>query len=598
MKNFLTLLVAFCGIFVFSQCSSEQGSPHYEQYQALNTEGGNITIKNASIWTGDSQNPWATDMTVRDGKIVALSADNPAGRTVDLNGRLVVPGLWDSHTHPQAPYVLYSPGAPTLFGAKTLQEVQDRLRRYVAEHPEDKFPRMFGWKSDIFPEGQWAVREMIDEVVSDRPVYLVHHSGHAHWVNTKALEAADALEKDPPNMAGNGYIQRDLSTGLATGYMEETEYAATHGVMLNAVKMIKPYTLDEQVFLQRAILEEYSRLGVTSIWSKDGDIDITRVFEQIVREDNLPVRSVLDNMYTPYSKLNDIQRFAERARELEASDIPKGFLRADGIKLFIDLPAIGWIWMFEPYEDGSGQTGQPAFPLPYFFSQMLEADRLGLQINISVYGDRALHECLNMLGDISKTNPHRERRYLIEHAEFIKEADLVRFKQMGIIASMNPSGSYPDEEFQKHLEQAMGKERLAEEYQRYKDLIRDEALVVNGSDFPLFPMDPLIGMSILVNGTDINGNPEGGLWPHKQITIEEALQTYTVTPAYAAFAEDRLGMLRPGYDADFVVLSENIFSAEFDKTQLAWVKANLTVFNGHIVHEDFSLEPKKIEFQK
>ncbi len=189
-----------------------------------------------------------------------------------------MPGLWDGHAHPQDPYVLTSPEAPTLFGAKTVEEVLNRLRDYAEEHPEDKFPRLFGWMDSIFKEGEHPTRQMLDAVVSDRPMYLVHHGGHAHWVNTKALEIAGALENNPPDLRGNGKIKRDPKTGLATGYLEETEYAATHGLMLNAVKKVKPYTLDEQEIIQRIILDEYSKVGVTSIWTKDGDPDITRVY--------------------------------------------------------------------------------------------------------------------------------------------------------------------------------------------------------------------------------------------------------------------------------------------------------------------------------
>lgn len=103
-----------------------------------------------------------------------------------------------------------------------------------------------------------------------------------------------------------------------------------------------------------------------------------------------------------------------------------------------------------------------------------------------------------------------------------------------------------------------GAERVEKEYQRYRDLVRDGVLVVNGSDFPLFSMDPLVGMHIIVTGTDINGKPEGGMWKNQRLTIEEALRTYTVNPARAAFMEDRLGMLKSGYYGDFVVLAENI----------------------------------------
>ena len=564
--------------------------------KGINEKGGDITITNAKIWTGDTLDPWKSSMTIKDGKIIAMDDKNPEGDVIDAKGKLIVPGFWDGHCHPHSPYILTSPEAPTLFGAKTPEEVLDRLRDYVDEHQEDKFPRMFGWMSGIFKEGEHPTRQMIDSIVSDKPVYLVHHGGHSHWVNTKALELTGALEKDPPDMRGDGYIERDPATGLATGYMEETEYAATHGLMINLVKKVKPYTFEEQVIIQQLILEEYPKVGVTSIWTKGGDIENTRVYEQILKNNSLPVRACLDNMFTYYSDIPDLKKFFDRANEIKNSDLPENFLRADIIKVFIDLPIKGWIWMSEPYADSSGGSGKSAYEMDYFKEQMYEADKLGMQINISVYGDKALNECLNILKEVKNNNPQRERRHMIEHAEFVKDEDIPRFKELGIITSMNPIVSYPDEEFQKDMISYYGKQRLTDIFNRYYDLIKSGAVVISGSDFPLAPIDPLIGMHILVNGTDIDGKPS--LWQFKLLTVEEALITYTVNPPYANFAEDRLGKLKAGYDADFVILSEDILSPDFKKERLAKVKVNLTVLNGHIVYEDFSNDEKVIDFKE
>ena len=562
--------------------------------RGLNYEGEDITITNARIWTGDPNDPWKTSMTIRDGKIAAMNADNPSGEIIDAEGRLIVPGFCDGHCHPQTPYVLTSPEAPMLFKAKTPEDVLNLLKKYVEEHPDDKYPRMFGWMSAIFKEGQRPTRQMIDEVVSDRPVYLVHHSGHEHWANTKALEIAGIFEKTPPEIPNKGYIERDSVTGFATGYMSETELGSTHGIMLNTVKEVGPLSFEEQVIVQRHILDMYSEVGVTSIWTKDGDLDITRIYEQILRDDALPVRAVLDNLYTPWCKMEDLKVFKERADEIENSDLPKGFLRTDGVKLILDLPVHAWT--HEPYADSAGWTGHPLFDMEYFQNQVNEADKLGLNINLLIMGDRAVTEGLDALEEASKINPSRERRHTLEHAESIRNVDIPRFKKLGVIAVMNPIGSYPDKEFQEYLEKHLGKERLDSLYQRWKDLIEAGAVVVQGSDFPLAPMDPLVGINIMVNGTDIHGKPEGGLWSHKTISIEDALRTYTTNFAYAAFNEDKIGMLKEGYAADFVMLSENILDKSFDPLRIPKVKVMLTVFNGHVVYEDFTDKEKVIDF--
>ncbi len=523
-----------------------------------------------------------------------MDAYKQTGRVIDAEGRLIVPGFHDGHTHPHVPFTLVSPEAPMLFKAKSVEDATNSLREYAEKHPEDKFPRMFGWMSAIFKEGEKPTRQVLDSIIPDRPVYLVHHSGHEFWANTKALQMAEIFEKDPENFYG--YIERDPETGFATGYMTETEYAGTDGVLLNTVKAVKPLTFREQTLVLRFILEEYSKVGVTSIWTKDGDIEISKIYEQLLKDDSLPVRATLDMLYTSYSSIDDIQMYADRATELKNAPLPKGFLKSPGAKLILDMPADGYVWLFESDKDPDTKTGKPFFSLEGFREQAIEADKKGLTINVLGLGDRAIHEALNVLEEIVKINPERERRHTIEHAEYIQDNDLGRFKDIGVIAVMNPIGVYPDKEYQKQLEKNIGKNRLDVLGMRWKDLIESGALVVNGSDFPLAPMDPMVGMHLLVNGTDLKGEPEGGLWPHKHISIEQALRTYTVNSAYASFDEDHLGMLKPEYAADFVILSENILDQQFDKTRLPKVKAMLTVFNGHIVHEDFSAEEKVIDF--
>jgi predicted amidohydrolase YtcJ len=564
----------------------------------LNSKGGDITIINARIWTGDPGAPWANALTVRGGKIAAMDAAQPAGKVIDAEGRLVVPGFWDSHCHPQTPYVLTSPEAPSLFKCKKPTEVLNTLRKYLEQHPQDKYPRLFGWRNTIFKQGQKPTRQMIDEIVPDRPVYLVDYSGHAHWANTKALKLAGIFEKDPTGIPYTSYtIERD-EKGLATGYMRETELGSTHGFMLNSVKKLKPLTFEEQVMYQRLILEEYPKVGVTSIWTKDGDNEITRIYEQILRNDVLPVRAILDNLYSPFSGKDDIKLYARWAKQLENSGLPKGFLRADGIKIMVDLAYTAW--MFDPYNidpTKPNYCGKPVYEdMKELERQVFEADKLGLHVNLLAIGDRAVHEGLNVLDRMMKANPLRKRRHTLEHAEYVIDMDLARLKKLEVTASMNPFFSYPDETYISEMERVMGKERLKKLFQRWKDMMAAGAMVVQGSDFPLSPMDPMICIHIMVTGTDIYGNPPGGLWPHKNVTVEAALRSYTVDAAYAAFKEKRGGRLKPGYDADFVMLSENILDHNFQLTRLAWVKVNLTVFNGHILYKDFSNKEKKIKF--
>lgn len=574
-----------------------------EPDQRFNASGGDITIVNARIWTGDPQDPWKESMTVRDGKIVAMDGGRQEGEIVDGEGRLVAPGFWDGHCHPQTLFILTSPGAPKLFGAESAAAALLALCKYVRKNPDDPFPRLFGWMDKIFKEGAeaGATRQRIDEVVNDRPVYLVHHSGHLHWANTRALKLAGVYKHPPEIVPKTGWVRRNAETGLATGFLSETELASTRGVLLDAARKVEPLTFEQQVRLQQDSLGEYAKYGVTAIWTKDGDLgtdahyaDIPRIYEELLRRDQLPVRAVLDNLLTPYAREDELQLFAQQAREIEESDLPKGFLRADGVKLMVDLPYHAW--MFEPYADDPGNSGHPVTEMAAIRRQVVEADRLGLLINLLTMGDRAVHEALNLLQELPEVNPPRPRRHTLEHASFISHGDLSRFRRLGVTAVMNPIGLYPDPHYQALQEARYGKQRLSTLCERFKDLIAGGAVVVQGSDFPLAPMDPILGMHLMVNGTDIHGQPEGGLWPNKKVSVIEALKTYTVNPAFAAHAEDRLGRLKVGCAGDFVMLSKNILDPEYDPSELIKVKAMLTVFNGYVLHEDFSTKEKDITY--
>lgn len=565
--------------------------------KGINSKGGSITVRNARVWTGDSARPWSDSITIRDGVIVSIGGEETAGKIVDAGGRLLIPGLADGHCHPQVPFTLSSPEAPMLFKAKSVADVQAILRRYLENYPTDKYPRLFGWMSAILPPGENPTRQMLDEIVNDRPCYVVHHSGHEFWANTKALEVAGILESDPDWLPEAAVVHRDPETGLATGYTEESEFGGSDGVMLRSVKRVGPLNeATEQVAL-RTVLEMYAPVGVTSIWTKDGDLATTDLYQALLERDSLPVRAVLDHLYCPLNEFGDIAKFADRAKALADSGLPAGFLRADGIKLMFDIVSeTHQAWLFQPYADGIGGTGKPVFPIEELCAQAVEADRLGLQINTLAIGDRAVHESLNAFEHVARTNPPRPRRFCVEHAEYVSDLDVDRFKALDAIPVFNPIGMYPDAEYQAKMARLIGRQRLNGFFQPWRALNDAGAVIVNGSDFPLAPMDPLVGMHLLCTGTDIDGAPEGGLFPDKQIDIESALRSYTTNFAYAAHAEDRIGSLREGHAGDIAVLSDDILAEDFDLRGLGRVKVNLTIFNGHTVHEDFSADEKVIDF--
>ena len=526
---------------------------------------------------------------MRDGVVESLDAGGVAGRVVDAGGRLVVPGLHDGHCHPHVPFTLVSPGAPALLSAGTVTDLLDEVRAYVEAHPEDRYPRMFGWMSSAFGPGEAPRRELLDGVVRDRPAYLVHHSGHEFWANTRALELAGVLEADPDGLASTAEVERDPATGLATGALAESEYSGTDGVLLRGVREVGGVNGARQAEALRQVLDEFPKYGVTSIWTKDGYPELSLVYADLLAGDGLAVRAMLDHLYTPCSIPERFAAFAACAHEIAACGLPEGFLRADGVTLLCDLVArTHGAWMSEPYGDGAGDggSGAPVFPPEEFRRQVAEAAAAGLSISILALGDRAVHESLDALEAVSAANPPRRRRHAIEHAQYVRPEDFPRFGSLDVSAVMNPISAYPAPGRVEALLAKVGAARLERLYQPWSGLVAAGVTVVSGSDFPFGPLDPFLGMHVLVNGTDLAGEAEGGLWPRKRLAMEDALRTCTTAAAYARGEENRLGRLLPGFAGDLVVLSEDVLAEGYDTGRLPWVKSLCTVLNGHVVHED------------
>lgn len=520
-------------------------------------------LVNGRIWTGDSARPDASAMAIRGDRIVAVGTDSAiralatASTAVeDLEGRRVLPGFHDAHWH------LPTRRSADLVGAKDPDEIVTRLQTFATTLPADAWITGRGWTPDMFP-GNTAHRRYLDSAFSDRAVLLTDRDGHQTLANQVALSRA-GVGVETPEPAG-GAIVRDPG-GRPTGLLQETASAL--------VRKHLPAPTTEEVYA--ALREEMHRaasLGLTSLQLANALDDTERAaFERALADDSLLVRfrvavpftkDVTDSALRAYRSLSDAW-----SGPLLRSGIAKGML--DGT---VDAATAA---MLAPYARGGGQ-GLPRWDARDLARAVARYDSAGIQVELHAIGDRAIRMAL----DAFETSGSRTARHRIEHLEVPDPSDIGRFGPLGVIASTQAIFAGPDKTTMENYVPMLGDARSAWAMP-FKALDDAGAIQAFGSDYPVFPMDPLLGTFIAVTRQMPDGTPKDGWHPQHRLTLEAALRHYTWGAAYAAFREQELGVLREGMLADFVVLSEEIVGA--DPRALLRARPVLTVMGGRDTH--------------
>jgi len=524
-----------------------------------------LLLVNAKIWTGDPGRPSATALAIRDGTIVAVGDDAEVRKSagektavLDARGRRVVPGFIDCHTH------FFTSGfdllAVDLRDAKSPEEYARRLGEYAKGVPAGRWLRGGNWDEQKWPGARLPDRRLLDRVTGDHPACLSRTDGHEVVCNSLAIRLAGvtAATADPPG----GVIVRDAD-GSPAGVFKD----AAQDLVLRVIPADTP---EEKADALRASLAEAARNGVTSIqditeWS---DVPIYRSFRD---RNALTVR---------VSSRLPIPRW-EEARDLRAKEGKNPFWKIDGVKGFMD-GSLGsaTALMFEPFSDLAGNRGTfhaQWFPDGVMRDRIAGADRAGLQVEVHAIGDRANATLLDVYEEVEKTNPPRDRRFRIEHAQHLRREDIPRFGKLGVIASVQPYHAIDDGRW---AETRIGPERAKTSY-AFRSLLDAGATVVFGSDWDVAPLSPILGIHAAATRRTLDGKHPEGWVPEQRVSVEEALRAYTVKAAWAEFAEAEKGALAPGRLGDFAILSDDILAVPSDAIERA--KVVTTVVGGRIV---------------
>jgi predicted amidohydrolase YtcJ len=529
-------------------------------------------LRNATIYTGDAAQPWASALAIAGERIVWLGADHEVAswitsttEQIDCGGRLVLPGLIDSHFH-----LLLGAralGQLQLDDVPDLPECQRRLGEYAASRPGQQWLSGRGWKYSMFG-GAPIHRRWLDAVVPDRPVLLTAFDGHTAWANTVALEQAGMLHGFNTGSAFSMVVMDE--DGTATGELRESE-------AIDPVRRLIPrFSDDEQAELLRQALGELAALGITSIHNMDGNPVQLALYRSFAERDQLSLRVYLPLSITPGMELAQIDEWAALASALQGTR-----LRAGCVKLFMDgVVESKTAYLLAPYADGTADRGTPNHTQEGFNAFCTHADRLGLQIFTHAIGDGAVRSTLDGYEAAQRANGVRDSRHRVEHVELLDPADLPRFRELGVIASMQPLHANFGYDENNPWRRLAGRERWAWGFP-WRVLRDGGAHLAFGSDWPVVSADPLRGIVAAQNRIKLDLSGPESPFPDQRLNLDETIAAYTSGGAYAEFQEHEKGTLRQGMLADLVMLSENIFALPSE--QLHQAKVELTMVGGQVV---------------
>ncbi len=522
---------------------------------------------NARIWTGDPARPAATALAIRGDRIVAVGDDATvralAGEATvveDLGGRRMVPGFHDAHWH------LPARRTADLVGATDAAEVVRRLQAFAATLPADAWVTGRGWTPDMFPRNT-AHRRHLDGAFPDRPVLITDRDGHQALANSRALAVA-AVSAETREPAGGAIVRDD--DGTPTGLLQETASALVR-------RHLPDPTANE---IHAALLHEMRQaagFGLTAVQLANAiGPDEAAAFARAVAEDSMRVRF---RIAVPF--IAEASDSALRAWVALRDDARSPLLRYGIAKGMLDGTVdAGTAAMLAPYALGGG-TGLPRWSAAALADAVARYDSAGLQVELHAIGDLAIRMALDAFAEVRTRRGPRDHRHRVEHLEVPDPSDLPRFAALGVIASTQAIFATPDATTLTNYAPLLGPERAARAMP-FKALDDAGAVQAFGSDYPVFPMDPLLGIHVAVTRQLPDGTPAGGWFPQHRLGVEAALRHYTRDAAYAAFREQELGVLAPGMLADLVVLSEEILGVE--PAALLRAKPALTVMGGRDTH--------------
>ncbi len=527
-----------------------------------------LIVTNAAVYTVDKQRPKAEAVAVISDRIVAVGSHaeielwrGPQTKVIDAEGNSLLPGFNDAHVH------FIQGGAQleqvNLVDAPTPEEFVKRIAAQVARTPKGEWILGGRWDETKWAKPELPTKELVDPVTRDTPIFLERYDGHEALANSAAMKLASVNAKtaDVPG----GVIVRDAN-GNPTGVFKD----AAQGLISKA---IPPMSHDQRLRAARGALKHAASLGVTSVQHMNPEFADVAAYSELAEKGELTTRIYAAPMETDWRDQAKVGiRHAWGSSSLRLGAV-KGY--ADG--------SLGsrTAYMFEPFADDPGNRGllsDEMHPPSAMRERLMEADGAGLQLRVHAIGDRAISMMLDIFADIEKEHGYHYQRFAIEHAQHMAQKDFERFAKLHVIASMQPYHAIDDGRW---AEARLGHDRARYSY-AWRSFLDHGVTLAFGTDWPVAPLDPMLGLYAAVTRATLDGKNPGGWIPEEKITLPEAIEAYTIGAAFAEFQEREKGSISPGKLADMVILSDNIF--DMKPEAIRNVKVKTTIFGGKAVY--------------
>ena len=538
-----------------------------------------LVIVHGKVYTANPKHPWAQAVVIRGSRIVFVGSDQEAkkftsksARVIDAQNRLVLPGLTDSHIH-------FMDGSLSLTRVnleetKNVAEIQSVIKQYVAAHPatneRDAWILGRGWSYPAFPEAL-PDKKYLDPIVGDRPAFIEGFDGHTYWANSKALQLAGITREtpDPPN----GHIVRDAS-GEPTGALKESAADLVQGILPQV-------TREERLAALRLGIAAANHAGLTRVHSCGGDFEYLDLYDELRKNNQLTLRIYMGYFLNPPElTAADLAKIEEARKRFPVSD---PWISGGAVKLMLDgVVETHTAAMLTPYADDPQQTGKLFWEPAKYKQAVAELDKRGLQLFTHAIGDGAVRLALDAYQESEQRNHTRDPRPRIEHIETITAQDIPRFGTLGVIASFQPLHAYPDDDTLKVWLRNAGPQREPRAW-AWQSIAKTGGRMAFGSDWPVVTLNPWAGIQNAVTRQTREGEPPGGWVPQQRLTLEQAIQGYTLGAAIGGRKEKDEGSIETGKLADLIVVSQNVF--EIDPHKIADTKVLLTIVDGKTVYD-------------
>ena len=527
-----------------------------------------LIVTNSTVYTVDKQQPKAEAVAMIGDRIVAVGSRTdidlwrgPKTKVIDAGGKLLLPGFNDAHLH------FIQGGAQLeqvqLTDAATPEEFAKRIAVQVKKTAKGEWILGGRWDETKWPKPELPTKELVDPVTSDIPMFVERYDGHEALANSAAMKSA-GIDAKTPDVPG-GVILRDAS-GNPTGVFKDA-------AMTLIYKAIPPMTHEQRLRAARGALKHAASLGVTSVQHMNPDFPDVAAYSELAEKGELTARIYAVPMETDWR---------DQAKVGIRHAWGSSYLRLGAVKGYAD-GSLGsrTAYMFEPFSDDPGNRGllsDEMHPPSAMRDRLMQADAAGLQLRVHAIGDRAISMMLDIFADIEKEHGYHDQRFAIEHAQHMAQKDFERFAKLHVIASMQPYHAIDDGRW---AEARLGHERARYSY-AWRSFLDHGITLAFGTDWPVAPLDPMVGLYAAVTRATLDGKNPGGWIPEEKVTLPEAIEAYTMGAAFAEFQDSEKGSITPGKFADMVIVSDNIF--DLKPEAIRNVKVKTTIVGGKVVY--------------